>query len=227
MAHIRSFAVLPTCLHDVVLGRTFLRLTQTMTHFRNRLREKLVSHLSTRKMHLIGRPNEAVVGQIDGYLTSACPDTGSDIMAISSSFAKQRGYHVDDSSENKIQVQFADGNFGQTYGKVSNVDWKFGYGKDTSDSFKVEFYVLDELPYDAILSNEFLFDNDVFGRFEKHFVQCEGVEDAVDNFYLIQRVSWSLLNQAKRVLRREPPLGKRSFLCAQPHLLKLLFLQSM
>ena len=160
-------------------------------------------------MHLMGNPEE-ILGQIDGYLTSACPDTGSDIMAMSSHFCQQRGYSVDDSQENKIKVQFADGSFGWTQGKVSGIDWRFGHDQSPSDSFTVDFYVLPNLPCNVILSNEFLFDNNVFDRFEEFFVRGEEDEDGFDSFYLIQRVSESLLSKVKKLFKREPPLGMYS-----------------
>lgn len=209
VAYIRSFAVLKTCVHNVILGKTFLRLTKTLTHFPNRLKEKVVRCLGSRRMHLVGNPEE-VLGQIDGYLTSACPDTGSDIMAMSSHLCQQRGYSVDDSQENKIKVQFADGSFGWTQGKVSGIDWRFGHDQSPSDSFTVDFYVLPNLPCDVILSNEFLFDNNVFDRFEEFFVRGEEDEDGFDSFYLIQRVSESLLSKVKKLFKREPPLGMYS-----------------
>jgi hypothetical protein len=207
-AHVRRFAVLPSCVHDVVLGKTFLRLTRTFTRFKKRLREKLVKCLGNLRMHLMGDSDEQVLGQMNGYLTSACPDTGSDIMAMSSHFAKQRGYHIDDSQANKIQVQFADGSFGRTKGKISKLTWKFGYGMGPVDSFEIDFYVLDELPCDVILSNEFLFDNNVFERFEKYFVQFEGEDedDGADSFYMIQRVCESLFDKAKKLFKHDPPM---------------------
>jgi hypothetical protein len=209
MAHIRSFAVLKTCVHDVVLGKTFLRITKTLTQFRNRLREKIIRCFGSRRIHLMGNPDE-ILGQVGGYLTSACPDTGSDIMAISSHFCQQRGYIIDDSEEHKIKVQFADGSFGWTQGKVSGLDWRFGHDQSLSDSFLVDFYVLQNLPCDVILSNEFLFDNNVFNRFEEFFVRGEMDEDGPDSFYLIQRIGESLMSRVNKILKRKLPLGMQS-----------------
>jgi hypothetical protein len=210
-AYTRSFAVLPSCVHDVVLGKTFLRLSKTLPNFRNRLREKLVSCSGARRVHLIGS-SEQVLGRLDGYLTSACPDTGSDIMAVSLSFAEKRRYRVDRSQENKIQVQFADGSIGWTLGKVFSANWNFGHGEGVDSTFKVDFYVLAELPCDVVLSNEFLFDNDVFNQFEEYFVRgIEDEEEGFDGFYMIQRVGYSLLAKTKKFFKRDPPLGKPFF----------------
>jgi hypothetical protein len=151
--------------------------------------------------------SDGVLGQIGGYSTSACPDAGSDIMAISSRFCRERGYIIDDSQEHKIKVQFADGSFGWTQGKVSGLDWRFGHDKSLSDAFLVDFYVLPNLPCDIILSNEFLLDNDVFYRYEEFFVHGEMDADGPDSFFLIQRIGESLLNRAKTLFRRKRPLG--------------------
>lgn len=209
IAHIRSFAILPSCVHDVVLGKTFLRLTQCFTRFKNRIREILVRSVGYPKMHLMGGVDEEVCGQVDGHLASACADTGSD-MAISSRFAEKRGYTVDTSHHNTIQVQFADGTYGWTKGKVSDVNWKFGYDSGPDGSFKVDFYVLDNLPCEVILSNEFLFDNNILERYEKHFIRFDDEEDddELDTFYMIQRVGKSWINTAKKLFKRDPPLGK-------------------
>lgn len=215
--HIRSFAVLPSCVHDVVLGKTFLRLTRTLTRFTRRLKEIVVKCVGTSRLHLMGRSEEEFFGQVDGYLTSACPDTGSDIMAMSSLFAQQRGHDVDTSPHNIIQVQYADGSFGWTQGKASNVNWKFRFGSSADGSYNVDFYVLDDLPCNLILSNEFLFDNDVFQRYEKHFI-CfdseDNEDDDVEGLFMIQRVSESLRSRFKKLIKSDPPLGN-----SVPHML--------
>ena len=154
----------------------------------------------------MGNP-DGVLGQIEGYQTSACPDTGSDIMAMSSHFCQQRGYTIDHSQEHKIKVQFADGSFGWTQGKVSGLDWRFGHNQRLGDSFLVDFYVLPNLPCDVILSNEFLLDNDVFNRFEEFFVRGELDEDGPDSFYLIQRIGESLLSKVRRLSKRGLRVG--------------------
>lgn len=232
-SRVLNFVIFPDCVHDVVLGGKFLRITRTLTRFKSRLREKLVACVGVRRLHLMGTLSEEIFGQVDGHLTTAFPDTGSDIMAMSSRFAEQRAHHIDSSQKNIIQVQFADGSYGWTKGKVSDVNWKFGYEKGPDASFKVDFYVLDELPCDIILSNEFLFYNDVFERYERFFIQFEdegedeeeGGED--DFIYVIKRTGQSLLSKAKKTAKKmwfknDPPLGKYTLYTSLKKVLTLL-----
>jgi hypothetical protein len=208
VAYVRTFAVLASCVHDVVLGKPFLRATETLTKFRHRLKEKWVRYLEARGLHVMGHTNEEFLGQMDGYLTSACPDTGSDIMAMSSQFAKQRGYCLDESSAAKIQVQFADGSIVWTKGRVDNVHWQFGYGKGTN-SYKLSFYVLEELPCSVMLGKEFLFDNDIFRKFEKYFIRFDDDEnsDDGDGLYLIQKVVKSSVKTVRDFFRSDVPFS--------------------
>jgi hypothetical protein len=167
-----SCRVLPECAHDLILGDSFLRMTETLTKFKHRIKttvrllgSKLLSSL---RLNYMGFDKRRLWGYLDGELVPALPDSGSDIMVISADYARRRGFFVDRGPDKQVMVQFADGSTTWTDGVVRGVEWEFGYtgGKVASD-----FFVLEDLPVDVVLSSDFVFDHDVFGAHERSFYE--------------------------------------------------------
>jgi hypothetical protein len=108
---------------------------------------------------------------------------------MSTEYARKRGFEVESSKEHRIQVLFADGSTGTTRGLVNKVAWQFG--SSPSKSYSEDFYVLDDLQCDVILSCDFLEKTDAFrihgDSFAENLIQhCE--EDA--SFFTITRAHW-------------------------------------
>jgi predicted aspartyl protease len=164
--------VLPICHHAraLILGANVLRHTKMLTDFRNRI--KTCTRPLTRRLglHLLDSERERVWGFLNGCQTSALGDFGSDIMAISASCAQRLGLRVNKQPHNRIEVEFADGSSAITAGMVFGVDWMFG---DAGAVFKCDFHVLNNLPADVILSNEFLWEQDVFSNYGQYFYNLE------------------------------------------------------
>lgn len=163
-AHILKCWILPGCVHDLVLGNDFLKVTQTLTTFKNRIKSKLVELPRRLRLRLLGEEKQRLWGFLDGHLTTAMPDTGSDVMLISRAYAQRIGLTIDRGFENWLEVEFADGTTDWTSGVVRNVPWDVG-GK----TVRCDFHVLDDLCVDVILSKDYLFDLNVFSEYSNCF----------------------------------------------------------
>ncbi|KAK1529102.1 uncharacterized protein CCOS01_06936 [Colletotrichum costaricense] len=90
---------------------------------------------------------------------SALPDTGSDVMVMSKAYAISRGFNIDRNLQKFLDLELADGSEAFTCGLVRGVDWTFAASRQ---SVKCDFYVLEDLCTDVVLTNDFLFGLDVF-----------------------------------------------------------------
>ncbi|KAK1984943.1 hypothetical protein LZ30DRAFT_710041 [Colletotrichum cereale] len=140
--------IIPGCVHDLILSHAFLRATRT----------------------LLGGEGHRLQGFINDTSTLALPDTGSDAMLVSESFATSLGMRIDRSVGYCEEVEFADGSRGTTSGIVRGLKWTFG---GIERSVFCDFYVLSGLPVDVVLSGDFLFELQVFSRYEHCMVQHE------------------------------------------------------
>jgi hypothetical protein len=174
-AHILNCWILPGCVHDLVLGNHFLRATQTLTNLTKKMRRiksKLVKLPRRLRLRLLGEEKQRLWGSLDGHLTTALPDTGSDVMLISSAYARKIGLTIDRDFKNWLEVEFADGTTAWTSGVVRDVPWTVG-GK----TVQCDFHVLDDLCVDVILSNNYLFDLNVFSENRDYFFDTDSEED--------------------------------------------------
>lgn len=185
-AHIWECWVLPGCLHPLVLGRKFLRDTQTLTKCISRIKSRLVSLPKRLGLRLLGAEKQRLWGYLDGNLTAALPDTGSDVMLVSSDYARKIGLNVDRGRSNWLEVEFADGSTAWTSGVARNVPWSVG-GK----MVHCDFHVLDNLCVDVVLSNDYLFETRVFSENSDCFFDTDSEEDLLQlcNIRLIGRFS--------------------------------------
>ncbi|KAL8387347.1 hypothetical protein RB595_009970 [Gaeumannomyces hyphopodioides] len=172
MAHSVIFHVVKNLAQPLSLGSAFLRATQTLTTYKSRILRhirKTVNKGRPLRVNLLGGRIERVAGYFNGMPTLALPDTGSEIMVISTDLAVRRGWKVDTGLGNLIQVQFADGSTAFTRGLVPALDWDFGGGDEPAIH---DYYVLDELPVDVVLNSDFVLDTDLFSRkYSSFFVQ--------------------------------------------------------
>ncbi|KAL2853601.1 hypothetical protein BJX68DRAFT_265069 [Aspergillus pseudodeflectus] len=135
--------ILPHCVHDIILGRDFLNATQTLTTFKWRITSEVVQ--ST------GEPPSET-------------HTGSDVMLVSRAYAENLGAKIDDDPAGFLQIEFADGTTAWTTGVVRNVPWRIG----TTEVY-CDFYVLDDLCVDVVLSNHYLFEFNMFTECDHFF----------------------------------------------------------
>jgi hypothetical protein len=179
--YIREFHVLPKCVHDIILGSPFLRLTQTFTKFRHRVTRKLRAMSLRHRVCLTGSSQEMLSGWANGQSILALPDTGSDICLMSLRYARERGYRIDTNPKHRELLEFVDGSTAETFGRVEGFQWEF----DRSDIqvHTPEIHVLENLQTDLLLGYEFLENSDAFVTHEELFVDAEPHDEPVSEMF--------------------------------------------
>ncbi|OCK95762.1 uncharacterized protein K441DRAFT_676645 [Cenococcum geophilum 1.58] len=194
------FSVLPECTHDVIIGGKFLKFTQTLTKFARRIKMKLLPFPPCLGAKLLGSQRQRVWGSLDGERAVAVPDTGSDVMLVSTAYAMQRGFKISDQKDYRLELEFADGSRAFTRGLVKDVDWSFD---DSDTSYQCDFHVLDNLPVDVVLSNDFLFDVNAFSEYDSSFFDADDVSaQGYVELSLVRQISW-LGNRIQKIFSRK------------------------
>jgi len=177
--------IFPGLVHDLVLGKPFLAISKTLTTFKHRIKSRLKASLSRLRLMLLGHEQQRLCGLFNGQPTLALPDTGSDIMLVSRDYAQKCDLEVDWSEKNHHELEYADGSIGRTSGVARDVEWTVG-----SSTILCDFYVLDDLRVDVLLSSDYLFGMDVFSAQAEQFFELES-EDRVFfyNIRLVNKVS--------------------------------------
>ncbi|KAL4784621.1 hypothetical protein BJX76DRAFT_356854 [Aspergillus varians] len=181
--------ILPGSIHGLVLGSPFLKTTKTLTKFASRIKSELITIPRKLRLQLLGEESQRLVGYLNGTLTTALPDTGSDVMLVSRAYASQIGMEIDDDANKSLEVEFADGTTAWTSGVVHDALWSVG-----NSTIRCDFYVLDDLCVDVILNNQYLFDSNVFSKFEGYFINADSEEGLrrLCNIRLISKYGGSL-----------------------------------
>ncbi|EXM21376.1 Aspartic peptidase domain superfamily [Fusarium oxysporum f. sp. vasinfectum] len=116
-------------------------------------------------------------------------------MLISTSFAIRHSLEIDRNSENRHIIEYADGSLDTTAGIVHGATWQF---RSSWDKVTCDFYVLDNLKADIVLSSQFVFEHNVFSEFEEDTVDTSLVPGPdfgdIYNIRLISHYSSALQN---------------------------------
>ncbi len=165
-------------LGDLLLGRPFLNAAKTLTLFKDRVKTALLSVVNRIKILVCYIDSDTAKTQhVRGYLNveeaTALPDMGSDVMLMSETYARKRGFRVDMDVEKKVQLEFPDGSTTFTDGVAEDVQWSFG---NAGGAVVTRFYVLRDLPMDVILNNECVLEHDVFLRYGEYVVDLDEEE---------------------------------------------------
>ncbi|KAJ4854429.1 gag-polyprotein putative aspartyl protease domain-containing protein [Trichoderma breve] len=171
--HMINCWILPGCIRDLVLGSSFLQATNTLKKFRDRIQVRLLGVFNRFSLSFLGGKKQRLRGYINGHLTAALPDTGSDAMFINGAFARKIGLDIDSDVRNLVEVELADGSTTMTSGIVRDVQWKVG-----KTTVQCTFHVLEDLCMDVVLSNSYLFNMNIFSEQEEHFFDM----DSKDHF---------------------------------------------
>ncbi|KAK3369411.1 hypothetical protein B0T24DRAFT_506498, partial [Lasiosphaeria ovina] len=164
--------IFPGSIHDLVLGKPFLRISETLTRFKHRIKSRLAGLSRRLRLRLLGQEQQRLWGLLNGQPTLALPDTGSDVMLVSRKYARELGLTVDWDVGVWLEVEYADGSTGWTSGVARSVPWTLG-----STTILCDFHVLDDLCVDVVLSNNYLFDMDVFSTHQENFLDMDSEED--------------------------------------------------
>ncbi|KAJ5379940.1 uncharacterized protein N7496_002368 [Penicillium cataractarum] len=170
--HILKFHILPDCIHDVIVGKQFLKITQTfsnLTNYARRVKERMVKGISQFRFLYLGASTSMVSGSVNGQPHTALADSGSKVLVMNEAYARDIGVNIETGRHLRRKVIFADNSVAETIGMAYDVEWRFGYDDSFSSPYQLDFHILQDAPVDVILSDTFLFDNEVFSRYQDCF----------------------------------------------------------
>ena len=148
MFYVFEFLVSP-----VIMGMAFLESTETLTKHRYRLQPRNSIPANVWQLCSVDYPRRKLYCLANDQPEFATADTGSELDLISSAFARDRGFVVEEIELSTSWVQFADGSMSQLRGRVT-VSIVLGCGEDPPHVR--DFYILDGLTSDLLLGEDFL-----------------------------------------------------------------------
>jgi hypothetical protein len=173
------FNVIENLAVPVIIGKTFLDISKTLTLHQHRLEAVwTTAKKAFRVMHL-NRPRQLMRCYVNGNLVHANPDTGSEVDLISPSYAHENTLKIESLDDGEEWVQFADGSTAKLLGKTQ-VEFDVYDGRSRSPTGYVghsrTFYLLDGLRTDVLLGEEALYDMNIFADHEDSFVDSGDCE---------------------------------------------------
>lgn len=159
------FQVFQTLSVPMIMGMGFLEETQTLSKFTDRLIDEPLSTTHPIMVNSIGAPAKSLVCQLDGFTALASIDTGADLDFVSDSYARSRGFHMEEGRHN---VMFADGSMGRTSGViqvgliVGLVDVDKQNFTPRSESIVLDFHILPNLTQDVLIGHDTIQELNVF-----------------------------------------------------------------
>ncbi|KAK4182785.1 hypothetical protein QBC35DRAFT_395258, partial [Podospora australis] len=152
--------------YPLVLGSRFLRLTETLTTFRHRIKKAFATKFgSPRLTAFFWNPDDSesccLRGKLGEKNVTAVPDTGSECSLIPLEYARKRRFFIDNSMQHHHELEFIDGSRQTTFGTLQDIEWQLGKGERTW----CDFLVLEGLPVDVLLGNGLV---EEFHVFEEH-----------------------------------------------------------
>ncbi|KAF4467235.1 hypothetical protein FALBO_5894 [Fusarium albosuccineum] len=182
--HMLDCVVLPGCTSDLVLSGAFLNATSTLSKFMSRIKESMRNMDRVFRVSLLGNEKNRLWGSLNGQPVLALPDTGSDVMLVSAEWAEKNKLVIDRGLEHKLKLELTDGSTTFTAGVVRNARWALG---NSEQVVSCDFYVLDGLSVDVVLSNDFIFELGLFSRFNHLMANIDSFPD-LSEFYNIRLI---------------------------------------
>lgn len=152
------FYVVENCLHDVIIGNGFLRVTETFEEHQERLEINIRPDLERHPGNLVSGAQEVswrrqiLSGTINGQNIDASLDTGCEVNLMSAEYVKGLGFDPMSLPGGKQKIKFTNGRKGSTLGQVE-VNWSFN--DDSPDVVKIKCYVLPRCIHSVIFGVQF------------------------------------------------------------------------
>ncbi|KAL6693082.1 hypothetical protein J3F84DRAFT_381502 [Trichoderma pleuroticola] len=175
ITHTINCWILPGCISDLVLGNDFVKATKALEKVCHRIKSKVLGASKRLSLSYLGNEKQRLRGYLNGHLTAALPDTGSDAMLINGAYARKIGLEIDNDIENQCAIRLADGSTAPISGIIRDVEWRVG-----STTVQCNFYVLENMCVDIILSNQYLFEMNIFSEQEEHFFDIHSEDASTD-----------------------------------------------
>ena len=187
--HDLKFHLLPNCIHDVILGKSFLKLTETfsiLSNFCRRVKEKVVRGISQFHLLYMGVSSPMFEGSINGQPQTGLADSGAKILVMDEAYARSIDVPIHNGHDHRTRLKFADNSTADTSGMAYNVEWRFGRDGEFTSPYRLDFHILENAPANIILCDTFLFDNEAFSRYHHYLIDNDDDyedEDEDDEFH--------------------------------------------
>jgi len=168
-----TFHLLPNCIHDVILGKSFLKLTKTfskLSNFYRRVKERVVKGISQFHLLYLGASGPMFEGSINGQSQAALADSGAKVLVMDEAYARSSGVFIQAGHEHRTTLKFADNSTVDTSGMAYDVEWRFGRDGEFTSPYRLNFHILKNAPANVILCDTFLYDNEAFSRYHHYLV---------------------------------------------------------
>jgi hypothetical protein len=187
--HDLEFCLLAECLNDIILGKPFLKLTETFSipsNFRRRVRERVVRGISQFRLLYLGTSSPMFEGSINGQPQTALADSGAKVLVMDEAYAQSIRVPIHIGHEDRTRLKFADNSIADTSGMAYDVEWRFGRDGEFSPPYWLNFHILKNAPANIILCDTFLFDNEAFSRYHHYLIDNDDdYEDENDKFHCL------------------------------------------
>jgi hypothetical protein len=184
-----TFYLLPNCIHDIILGKHFLKTTNTFSFLTNRtgrVIRKLIQGISHNDVLYLGSTAPRFTGILSGRVEEALADTGSRVLIMDEDYARLAGIPILTGADHTTVLRFADGSTALTSGMTYGIKWDFGLDTGGAEH-TLDFHILKNAPAAVILSDEFLFETNAFAEFEFCLIDEDDDEDGNAHFFVIDR----------------------------------------
>lgn len=173
------FHLIPDCIHDVILGKPFLRATETFASRVNQLLrvvKRAVNGLMPRHFLYLGDNAPRFTGQLNGHTQEALADSGCKVLIMDEDYARSIDVPIMANEENRLQLRFADNSTAMTSGMTFGVSWKFDH-QGTSTTHLLDFHVLKNNPAAVILSDDILFSTNAYSEYDCYLIDEDDDDD--------------------------------------------------
>lgn len=175
--------LLPNCIHDIVLGKQFLKASETFSNLSNwvrRVKEKVVRGISQFHLLYLGNSSPMFEGYVNGRAQTALADSGSKVLVMDKAYARHLGVDMHTGREHRTRLKFADGSSANTSGMAYGVEWRFGRDDEYTAPYQLDFHILENAPANVILCDTFLFDTRAFSRYQGFLLDDDQYDDDND-----------------------------------------------
>jgi hypothetical protein len=181
-----TFHLLPDCIHNVILGKAFLKATKTFSSLANKARRvirRAVKRMTPRHFFYLGDSAPRFTGLLNGQKQEALADSGAKVLIMDEDYARSIGLPISTDGKHQTRLRFADGTTAMTSGITQGVQWEFGLGA-VGEEYTLDFHILKNAPAAVILSDEFLFGTNAFAEYDCYLID-EDDEDEDAQFFVI------------------------------------------
>ncbi|KAI2672436.1 hypothetical protein CBS147332_9284 [Penicillium roqueforti] len=173
--HNLEFQLLPNCIHDVIIGKPFLKLTRAFSNVANfyrRVKKRFAKGISQFHLLYLGASTPMFEGSINGQ-----------------AYARSIGVHIHTGHEYQTRLKFADNSVTETAGMAYDVEWRFGHDDEFTSPYPLDFHILKNAPANVVLSDSFLFDTKAFPQYCHYLIDddddCEDEDVLIYFFFAI------------------------------------------